>query len=239
MSILVAPIEVLLDRRLTDSERRVLLALFSFRGKNTDIVWPSIKVIAERANINDFRRVSRLTKSLAEKGWLTKGRRGFTGGNKYSLCVPDIEDSNLVKDTNFELAESTNTNLAESTMYREQTTEQTTEQYKYLGNLNFQSWPELPAKQIWVDYKKLRSTKRAPITQTVIEMMGVKLSVLSGMGYTVDKVLSICVEKGWQGLEVDWITNIGGKSHGFRAGDKGLEREKLLEATSGKARNNW
>ncbi len=68
MSLLVAPLEALTDKMLSDPERRVLLSLFSFRGKNTENVWPSSKEIAERANINDITWISKLTKSLCEKG---------------------------------------------------------------------------------------------------------------------------------------------------------------------------
>lgn len=89
MSLLVAPLEALTDPRLSDPERRVLLALFSFRGKNTDCVWPSVPKLAERALIRDFTRVSKITTSLAAKGWLTKNKRSFSLGNEYFLSVPE------------------------------------------------------------------------------------------------------------------------------------------------------
>lgn len=134
--LIVAPLEVLTDRRLTDPERRVLLALFSFRGKNTNTVWPGLDSIADRAMVNDRGRVSKLTTSLAAKGWLTKKKRGFTGCNEYTLSVPETEslDSNLAPDTkldadtNSNLAPDTNSNLAPDAKYKEQTKEQTIEQ---------------------------------------------------------------------------------------------------------------
>tara|TARA_R110002072_G_scaffold298960_1_gene473686 strand:+ start:4045 stop:4899 length:855 start_codon:yes stop_codon:yes gene_type:complete len=89
VSLLVAPLEALTDPRLSDPERRVLLALFSFRGKNTDCVWPSVPKLAERSLIRDFTRVSKITTALAEKGWLTKNKRSFSLGNEYFLSVPD------------------------------------------------------------------------------------------------------------------------------------------------------
>lgn len=150
MSLLIAPLECLVDDRLTDPERRVLLALFSFRGKDTNTVWPGLEAIAERALVKDTARVSKLTSSLAKKGWLTKKKRGFTGTNKYILTVPDVAnldaepnleaDTNLVSDTKLEsaanlapdassnLAPETKSNLAPDAKYKEQTTEQTSEQ---------------------------------------------------------------------------------------------------------------
>ncbi len=141
MSFIVAPIEVLTDDMLTDPERRVLLALFSFRGKDTNTVWPSLNAIAERAHINDLARVSKITSSLASKGWLTKKKRGFTGCNEYSLCVPDRLDdkSNLAPDTKLEpstnsnLVSDTKSNLAPDTKYKEDTNEHTIEQTNTVG----------------------------------------------------------------------------------------------------------
>lgn len=157
MSLLIAPLECLVDDRLTDPERRVLLALFSFRGKDTNTVWPGLEAIAERALVKDTARVSKLTSSLAKKGWLTKKKRGFTGTNKYILTVPDVptkleaepnldtesnldEGANLAPDTKLEspaklapdassnLAPETKSNLAPDAKYKEQTREQTREQ---------------------------------------------------------------------------------------------------------------
>lgn len=87
--LLVVPLEALTDSALTDPERRVLFSLFSFRGRDTGLVWPSVEAIAERANIRDKTWISKLTKSLCEKGWLEKKRRGFSGRNSYQICFPD------------------------------------------------------------------------------------------------------------------------------------------------------
>lgn len=136
---LIAPLEALTDPMLTDPERRVLLSLFSFRGRETNTVWPSIMSISERANINDHTRVSKLTSSLANKGWLTKKKRGFTGGNEYSLVVPgrltnlDSEtklapETKLDPDTASNLDPDTKSNLDPDAKYKEHTNEHTNEQ---------------------------------------------------------------------------------------------------------------
>lgn len=101
-NLLVAPLEALTDPLLSDPERRVLLSLFSFRGRDTNVVWPSTESLAERANINDKTWISKITKSLCEKGWLEKKKRGFSGGNQYTLHVPDrliLEESKLDQDS--------------------------------------------------------------------------------------------------------------------------------------------
>jgi len=132
--LLIAPLEALTDPRLSDPERRVLLALFSFRNKVSDTVWPGIKSLAERSNIKDHTRVSKLTTSLAEKGWLTKKKKSFTGGNEYTLIVPEQESNldshtKLDADTNSNLDSRANTNLdSDANLYIEQQKEQQKEQ---------------------------------------------------------------------------------------------------------------
>lgn len=105
MSLLIAPLEALIDPRLSDSERRVLLALYSFRNKNADTVWPELPTLAERALIKDIPRVSKLTNSLRELGWLEKKKRSFSAGNEYFLKVPEFFDANLANNANLVDAE--------------------------------------------------------------------------------------------------------------------------------------
>jgi hypothetical protein len=144
MTLLVAPLEALTDRELSDPERRVLLVLFSFRGKNTNTVWPSVMSIAERANIKDHTRVSKLTTSLSKKGWLAKKKRGFTGCNEYELTVPARlsnldSETNLAPETNMDgdtcsnLDSETSSNLDSDAKYKEQTNEQTKEHIAFFG----------------------------------------------------------------------------------------------------------
>jgi hypothetical protein len=120
VNILVAPLEALTDPLLSDPERRVLLALFSYRGKVTELVFPSLDALSERSNINDKTRISKITTSLAKKGWLTKKKKGFTGCNQYTMCMPERltnldSDAKLVLDT--KLDADTNPKLDADTKY--------------------------------------------------------------------------------------------------------------------------
>lgn len=164
MSLLVAPLEALTDTLLSDPERRVLLALFSFRGKDTNTVWPSIESIADRANINDHTRVSKLTAALAGKGWLTKKKRGFTGCNEYKLEVPARLDSPSNLDSGAKLMPNalsnldgdTKSNLDLDAKYKEQTIEQTIEH----NNEQKESAP--------TQIEKPKKQKRTPKPETTI-----------------------------------------------------------------------
>ena len=85
------------------------------------------------------------------------------------------------------------------------------------NKLDFSSWPGMPSKQVWEDYKKLRKQKRAPLTQTVIDSLGKSLQILASLGRSVDSVLTECCERGWQGLKPEWILknqNTGGQPNG-------------------------
>ena len=86
--ILVAPLEALTDPDLTDQERRVLLALFSYRGRLTENVWPTREQIGQRANIKDLAAIGKRTTSLAKKGWLVKFKKGFSGHMTYTMKFP-------------------------------------------------------------------------------------------------------------------------------------------------------
>ena len=81
----VLPLWVL-QINLTETELRVLIALYSFRSKGAMEIWPSRESIAARAGIADSRRVSRVTSRLCKKGLIRKSRRNDARGNVYELC---------------------------------------------------------------------------------------------------------------------------------------------------------
>ena len=86
-----APIAVFQDGDLTDIERRVLLALMSFRDpKTTRPMFPFRESIARRAGFESVATISRATSSLVKKGWLVKvGNGGRSAPVNYQYRVPD------------------------------------------------------------------------------------------------------------------------------------------------------
>lgn len=73
--------------------------------------------------------------------------------------------------------------------------------------LNFSLWPDRPSEQVWTDYKKMRSTKRAWLTQTIVDHVGKVLDELYRGGYLVNQVLALATVRNWTGLEVHWVVN--------------------------------
>lgn len=84
----LVPIEVIQDKRLTLEQTRVLIALFSFRSRTTDTVWPSRAAIAERTGMHPS-NISAATSALVTLGWLLKvGSGGHSKASRYTLCNP-------------------------------------------------------------------------------------------------------------------------------------------------------
>ncbi len=89
----IAPIEIALDDRLSKTQIRVLLAILSFRNKNTNLCWPSREQIQERCGL-DVHKISNATTALVELGWLNKvGNGGNSRRCTYEVIVPDIENT--------------------------------------------------------------------------------------------------------------------------------------------------
>lgn len=85
----IVPVEVWLDKRLTLEQIRVLGALLSFRGKNTNTVWPKRELLALRCAM-PVAKISEATSSLVRLGWLEKnGRGGFSKPTSYTITVPE------------------------------------------------------------------------------------------------------------------------------------------------------
>src|SRR3990167_2298392 len=114
----IVPNAVLADRRLTLTHMRILIALLSFRRRNTDTVWPGRESLAERCGGIHLVNLSKALGELTDLGWLIKERAKDNYKKiEFRFVIPDLESTNshLAESTNSHLAESTNSHLAEST----------------------------------------------------------------------------------------------------------------------------
>lgn len=59
------------------------------------------------------------------------------------------------------------------------------------------------------DFAAVRKAKRAPITSTAIN--GIKREAAKA-GMTLEQVITICVEKNWQGFNAEWVLRIADAS---------------------------
>ena len=244
MSILVAPLEALTDPLLSDPERRVLLSLFSFRGKVTELVFPSLDALAERSNINDKTRVSKITTSLAKKGWLTKKKKGFTGCNQYTMCMPERltnldSETNLALETN--LVADTNSNLDSDANYdvglrdQVQVTHQVTNHINKpikakkdidFGYLTDGEFRELA--QIRIDNHKAKKVKAPVMTQRIANTLINQISLAIEANYSIDDVLSEFATRGWLSIKAEWMPQPGsGVKNSIVASNSGYNDKQL------------
>ena len=216
----VVPIEVVQDKRLTLEQTRVLIALFSFRNKVTNTVWPSRAAIAERTGMHPS-NISSATTALVNLGWLTKdGVGGFSKATRYTLCVPDfstqttvaqqatVADAATVAQSAIQtVAERATQTVADQTTRKEQSIEQSIEQSKS-KRVTAQSRSPVPSRpnevteQTWSDWLALRKAKRAPVSDTVVAMAQREADKA---GLTLEAFLQIWCMRGSQGMQADWI----------------------------------
>lgn len=87
----IVPVEACIDPRLTKMQLRMLIALLSFRNKNTDTIWPKRETLAKRCGYS-INTVSKITGQLVDLGWLIKtGSGGRSSSSSYKVTVPDLD----------------------------------------------------------------------------------------------------------------------------------------------------
>ena len=64
--------------------------------------------------------------------------------------------------------------------------------------------PDGVSDSVWKDFKKLRTSKKSPITKTAMD--GINREVLKA-GITLEAALSMCCERGWTGFKAEWLQN--------------------------------
>ena len=95
-----------------------------------------------------------------------------------------------------------------------------------LATFDFSSWPNEPSVQVFADWLALRKQKRAPVTATVMTTMGEQLRQATELGFTVDEALKVCVHRGWQGLNAEWLVRKPGVTN---EANRQNPRESLAE----------
>ena len=92
--LLIMPYEILQDERLSLRQIRVLMAIFSWRKKNTDLSRVSRQMLSERTGY-PVNRISVITKELEAIGWIVKvGNGGKSQWNEYRINDLDLGTSN-------------------------------------------------------------------------------------------------------------------------------------------------
>lgn len=212
----VVPLEVVQDRRLTLEQTRVLVALFSFRNKVTNTVWPSRAAIAERTGMHPS-NISSATTALVNLGWLVKeGTGGFSKSTRYTLCVPDLvkpetvahsatvaDSATVAHSATQTVAHSATPPLADSATRKEQSIEHTNEQKNTArARSTAIAKPDGVTDQTWSDFLQQRKRQRAEVTQTALN--GIAREAARA-GYSLEQALVTCCTNGWRGFKAEWV----------------------------------
>ncbi len=83
----------------------------------------------------------------------------------------------------------------------------TKDQKKVSQKLDYSSWPNMPEDQVLKDWKAMRTSMKAKVTQTVINTFAKEFIKAEPSGFSVDDCLTECVSRGWRGFKAEWLTN--------------------------------
>jgi len=218
----IVPWEVAADRRLTQRHLRVLIALLSFRRRDTGPFFATRAQIAERCGLPET-RISNATTELEALGWLVKHGAGRVAV-RYEFRLPEtITEMVTVTDPvtvtkPVTVKPSTVTKTVTQRLPNRSHSDNHTE--SHIGKDNKQcrkpngkklDLSQLPpgisvslAEEL-IDYRK--NIIKRPLTQRAFDSLVAELAKAQSVGVTPEKALEIIQVKGWRGFQVSWLQN--------------------------------
>ena len=201
--------EVIQDKRLSLNQIKVLLALFSFRNKATNLCFPSRNSIAEKTGIR-ITTVSEVTTELVSLQWVSK--KWHDSKYKYELTVPDTELRAMTWTEYKEHSDPSTTNRTvrgNRTVHPDRTEivrgnrthnrDNLTELIIKPPNPQFPDWLDL---ETWDEFRKHRKKNKKPMTEYAEKLMLNKLGKLKDEGHAPNQLLETALMNGWQGIVV-------------------------------------
>ena len=73
--------------------------------------------------------------------------------------------------------------------------------------IDYSVWPQQPDQQILTDWIAHRKSKRAAVSQTVVDACGDEFRKAATFGYSVNDCLKSWLVGGWQGFKFEWMQN--------------------------------
>ncbi|MGM7842540.1 hypothetical protein ACS78Y_02695 [Yersinia enterocolitica] len=120
----------------------------------------------------------------------------------------------------------------------ETTSEKRTRKAVKSSVFDFSSFPMAVSPEIWEDYLTHRKAKRAPMTQTVVNMLAKELNKAAAAGWSVDDSLAEAMAAGWQGFKFEWLQNRS-RPQNQSAGNTGMSRQEALEAHNARVADDF
>lgn len=201
----IVPVEVAMDQRLTLQQMRVLVALYTFRNKNTELAHPTREEIRERTGMA-LSKISTATTDLERLGWLTKaGNGGRSQATRYRVHVPEtvpesvtVTESETVTEPALNPSRIGNETVPESGRGKEQTIQTRTDKKKKRVTAPTFVVPDWINKTHWDAWHSCAKRKNASDAQKQIAVD--KLDAWRQQGVDHAAALENAAIAGWQGL---------------------------------------
>jgi predicted transcriptional regulator len=201
------------QRTRTHLGKLVLLILADCHNSETDLCYPSLTFLCERANCSRQGAVNVLAE-LESEGLISTQK---TLGKKtyYTLKLVNTVDpsTELTRQTGVPvLVKPVNpTGQLASKTGQASRLEQVSNK-ELTGNINKEyiplrpkvSRPDSVSEQVWADFETLRKTLKAPITETALN--GIDREA-GKAGISLNTALRTCVERSWRGFKSEWLQN--------------------------------
>jgi hypothetical protein len=158
--------------KLDGDSAKILVSLWLIGSEDSGVI-PSSEDLAFRLRISE----KHIEKCLGQLGhWLISERYQYDINQSQKISATDIEVP--LRD-------------------REETETETETEKKATGVAT----PDGVSDSLWQDFKKLRTAKKSPITQTAIS--GISREAAKA-GLSLPTVLEMCCERGWVGFKAEW-----------------------------------
>lgn len=209
-------------------QKLVLIALCD-NASDAGQCWPSIETIAEKCCMG-VRTVHRHIADLIEAGHIEAESRP---GRTPIYTVHPCQNGTPAKSAPLPKTTGTPANLAMTPAnlanhYISEPSREPSKEPRARGATP--SRPDDVDAQTWSDWLTHRKTKRAAVTQTVIDE---HRKQAQKAGFTLAQALAHCCSAGWQGFRADWVVKAKASPESFRERDARLAAERVAQATGG------
>lgn len=222
---LIIPFEVLSDERLTLRQIRVLMAIFSWRKKNTGLARVSRELLSERTGY-PLSRISTITSELVDLGWIENvGNGGKSQWSEYRVKDVSNSQENGYQNGNgnqigngYQNGNETVTNSVTQTV-----TDSVRGIDTEVNNRSNNSNKKTKAKKAGLDFSKApfgishesiqnwiehRDILKKPMTQRAFDLsLSNFTSVANELQCGIDWLIDYTIDAGWLSVKADWVRN--------------------------------
>ncbi|MFS1522740.1 helix-turn-helix domain-containing protein [Microbulbifer sp. 2304DJ12-6] len=255
--------EVATDRRLSYGAAGLLIHLLS-KPDNWTVSVAALARESQEGRDKIYKLLNELIELRYARRTPVRDDNGKMQGTDYEIFDAPLPENPEVDGADYPLPENPDTDLPDTDLPTLQSKEYTKKRSNKVtsggarkrapakpgkSKINFDSWPNPPDNQILSDWLAVRKAKRAPLTQTAVNLMAKELRAAHNAGYSVDDCLGLCCKQGWQGFRFDWLQNHlrnhGGQPNGNGSSQpanpftdetdwlNGAARERVIQATGG------